>query len=332
MSSMLMHQIVPAGARTWLIARERARAAAAAVVKPITSDDIPSAGGPPKDVATRIRPYLSALVSSELNAEASEAELEHIVSSLLVVAHHPLVAKSDAGVWIDFFSRSRTAGPDDFVPAQLDELLDLIWRDASISPSSSQESSPLFVEAAYRAATTLALVAPEAVVPRLFAQFQDDLSPQHVSFIGSLEYGVWATPEGTPFVDVLGQKKAGSAAKAPVGKKNSKEHQDALWEQELREALARKKPVAATLSKQDRVALEKQLEIEGEIRRRMAESLARLKRGFALLLCLVNSQAELVKEYLATMVSDVLRVVTSKPATLVADEAFATYQVRAEGV
>lgn len=59
----------------------------------------------------------------------------------------------------------------------------------------------------------------------------------------------------------------------------------------------------------------------------MAEALGRLRRGFALLLCLVNSRADLVKEYLATMVNTVLTVIVSRPATLVADEAFATYQV-----
>lgn len=101
-----------------------------------------------------------------------------------------------------------------------------------------------------------------------------------------------------------------------------------MWEAELREALARKKPVAATLSKSERIVLEKQLAKEAEIRTMMAETLGRLRRGFELLLCLVNSKAELVREYLATMVNDVLQIIVSRPALLVADEAFATYQVR----
>lgn len=61
--------------------------------------------------------------------------------------------------------------------------------------------SALFAQAAYRAATTLALVAPATIVPLLFAQFEDDLSLSHIANLGVLEYGVWATPEGTPFVD-----------------------------------------------------------------------------------------------------------------------------------
>lgn len=109
--------------------------------------------------------------------------------------------------------------------------------------------------------------------------------------------------------------------------KNSKEREIEIWEAELREALARKKPVAAALSKPDRILLEKQLAKESIIRNQVANALGRLRRGFALLLCLVRSKAELVKEYLATMVRDVLKVIVLRPATLVAPEAFATYQV-----
>lgn len=43
---------------------------------------------------------------------------------------------------------------------------------------------------------------------------------------------------------------------------------------------------------------------------------------------MVSSKAELVREYLATMVNDVLAVIVTRPATLVAPDAFATYQVR----
>lgn len=95
----------------------------------------------------------------------------------------------------------------------------------------------------------------------------------------------------------------------------------------MREALARKRPVAASLSKPDRILLEKQLGKEAIIRKDVAQALGRLRRGFALLLCLVRSRAELVKEYLATMVRDVLEVIVLRPATLVAPDAFATYQV-----
>lgn len=101
-----------------------------------------------------------------------------------------------------------------------------------------------------------------------------------------------------------------------------------MWEAELRESLARKKPVAAQLSKQDRIAFEKQLTKESEVRSQVAAALGRLRRGFELSLCLVNSKTELIREYLARLVNHVLTVITMQPATLVAEEAFGTYLVR----
>lgn len=172
----------------------------------------------------------------------------------------------------------------------------------------------------------MSLVLPDKAIPALFAQFEDDLQPSHLEFIGATEFGVWGTPEGQAFVDVLADAKKKSAT--PVGKANSKEHQIALWEAELRESLARKKPVATQLSKQDRAALDKQLALEAEIRAQVATALGRLRRGFRLALCLVESRAELVREYLASMIEKTLAVITLQPATLVAEEAFTTYKVR----
>lgn len=121
-----------------------------------------------------------------------------------------------------------------------------------------------------------------------------------------------------------------AAAKPKVAQsfKNSKEREIEIWEAELRESLARKRPVVATLSKADKVLLDRQLAKESETRKEMAEALGRLRRGFAVLLCLVSSKADLVREYLATMVNDVLAVIVLRPATLIAAEAFATYLVR----
>lgn len=313
-SPKLTHKLVTAGTRSWLVAQEKA----AASVKPATSaalvagDDATAA---PKDLSSRLRPVLSAFVAS-LN-ELDEHLRADFVSQLLVMAHHPKIARADAGVWVDLLIRANLA-PEKVVNERTEQLLELLWQDAGPVVESN-----LMAQAAYNAATTLALVAPVVAVPRLFAQFQDDLAPAQLDFIGNFEFGVWATPAGSTFVDVL---TPASKPKPLAGKKNSKEHETALWEQELRESLARKKPAAATLSKQDRLALEKQLELEAGVRARMTEALGRLRRGFALLLCLVNSRAELVREYLATMVSDVLRIITSRPATLVAEDAFETYQ------
>ncbi|GAA6038663.1 hypothetical protein JCM8097_009472 [Rhodosporidiobolus ruineniae] len=305
----LLHLTLVDGIRAWLIASEKAKSTAAA--KP-ASEDAPEA----VDHASRLRPVLAALAS--FADDLSREEREELLVKLLVVAHHPRIATGEASYWIELLLLAKVP-PEEMIAEKLDVLLENIWADAGLTVSNQP-----FAEAAYRAATTLALVLPAKAVPALFAQFEDDLLPAHLEFIGATEFGVWGTPEGTTFVDVLAAAKPKAAA---AGKLNSKEHQIALWEAELRESLARKKPVAAQLSKQDRAALEKQLALESEIRAQVAAALGRLKRGFQLALCLVRSRAEIVREYLAKMIQKVLAVIMLQPATLVAEEAFATYQV-----
>lgn len=39
------------------------------------------------------------------------------------------------------------------------------------------------------------------MVPILFDQLEDDLSLTYLKFIGPTEYGIWATPEGSTFID-----------------------------------------------------------------------------------------------------------------------------------
>ncbi|BGP12338.1 hypothetical protein JCM10213_003855 [Rhodosporidiobolus nylandii] len=304
-SPRAVHLALVPGIRTWLTT-----SAAKPAAKP-ASEDAPVEA----DRASRLRPVLSALTS--FADDVPEEEKAELLQRLLVVAHHPRVAAGEGSLWIELLLTAKVA-PEGIIESRLEGLLEEIWADAGVASSTSP-----FATAAYRAATTLALVLPAKVVPALFAQFEDDLNPEHLAFIGATEFGVWGTPEGTTFVDVLAAAKPKAAA---AGKANSKEHQIALWEAELRESLARKKPVAAQLSKQDRLALEKQLALEGEIRTQVAEALGRLKRGFELALCLVRSNAEIVREYLAKMVEKTLAVIMLQPATLVAQEAFATFQ------
>ncbi|GAA5855038.1 hypothetical protein JCM8547_002355 [Rhodosporidiobolus lusitaniae] len=300
-----LHLLLVDGIRSWLVSTSSSPKPAAKAGED-TPDEV--------DPAPRLRAVLTAL--STFADDVPTDEREELLSQLLVVAHHPrLSGTGEASAWVELALRAKV-DPAGLIERRLEGLLEIVWRDAGL------EASQPFAPSAFRAATTLALVLPEKAVPALFKQFEDDLDPLHLEFIGATEFGVWGTPEGSAFVDVLATAKPKAAA---VGKANSKEHQIALWEAELRESLQRKKPVAATLSKADRLALEKQLAIEAEIRAKVAAALARLKRGFELALCLVKSRAEIVREYLAKMVEKTLKVIMLQPAALVAEEAFATY-------
>ncbi|KAM0793613.1 hypothetical protein ACM66B_001046 [Microbotryomycetes sp. NB124-2] len=304
---LLVHDIFVDGIRSWLLQAEKAKATAKPTAATATSDETEA----PTDQTPRIRQILLALAS--LPDDLSNDQKEELLTRHVVLAHHP---KLETSVWVEMLLGARLL-PEMLIETKSEQLLELVREDASPRPASR-----LFAEAAYRAATTLALISPRVVVPLLFDQLEDDLEPSRLDFIGNLEYGVWATPEGNTFVEVLSNNKP----KAPVGKKNQKEHQDAMWEAELREALARKKPVASSLSKQEKQAFDAQLAKEDEIRHKMSDALGRLRRGFALVLCLVDSKADLVREYLAKIVHRLLQVVVARPVSLVAEDAFATVQ------
>ncbi|BGP21302.1 translational activator of GCN4 [Rhodotorula toruloides] len=306
-SPKLVHLAMRDGMRAWLVQSEKMKA----VAKPTAED-----ADAPVDRAPRLRAVLSALASFE--DEVDQQTREDLLVQLVVLSHHPRLSKSEASLWVDLLLIAKTS-PDKIIAERLPELVDLVLADASLTPANQA-----FADAAYRAVTTCALILPEKAVPALFAQFQDDLLPSHLEFIGATEFGVWGTPEGQTFVDVLADAKKKTCT-TPVGKANSKEHQIALWEAELRESLSRKKPVAAQLSKQDRATLDKQLALESEIRAQVGTALGRLRRGFRFALCLISSQAELVREYLAKMIEQTLAVIMLQPATLVAEEAFETY-------
>ncbi|KAK4052868.1 translational activator of GCN4 [Microbotryomycetes sp. JL221] len=307
-SPQLVYSTFLEGMSSWLGQLEKAKQA----VKPSSAAAIASEDADtPEDRTPRIRQILLAMASfsDEVSIDVKEA----LLTQAMVLAHHP---RLETSAWVEMLLNAQVP-PERLIESKTTDLFELVQQNASSVPTSKS-----FAEAAYRSVTTMALISPRVVVPLVFVQLKDDLDPERLGFIGSTEYGIWGTPEGVTFVDVLTSAKP----KAPVGKKNSKEHETAVWEAELREALARKKPVASQMSKQERQAFESQLEKEGQVRQKMGDALGRLRRGFAFVLCLVDSKAELVKEYLASIVQLLLQVVVKQPASLVAEDAFATIQ------
>ena len=65
----------------------------------------------------------------------------------------------------------------------------------------SQTFNSGFAQAAYRAVTTLALVSPNAIVPRIVEKIANDMKPEEVDALSGEDIGIWSTPEGTTFVD-----------------------------------------------------------------------------------------------------------------------------------
>ncbi|KAH9976102.1 ARM repeat-containing protein [Lactifluus volemus] len=164
---------------------------------------------------------------------------EQLLSESIVLAHHPAICGNSRQVWIDLCQKARL-DPRAVVENQLDSLLNMVF-----PPSEDTKTDPAdYAEACYRAIATLAFVAPNTIFPRIIEQLRVDLSSD-IHSLTDMEIGVWNTPEGQTFVDVLSNR--GSQAQV-----KGKDADLAKWDAEVRQSLAKKKSTAApTLSKQE---------------------------------------------------------------------------------
>ena len=207
-------------------------------------------------------PPSSESSKTSLNAQA----LERQMCSLLVLARPALIPRAS---WINLCIRVGL-DPGTLASKHNNVLLRMILE------TSGKDKSATVRGAAYNAAAELAFVAPEAIIPRLVSLIQEDLDVESLEDIGPLEAGIFRTPEGTAFVDVL-------AKKSRVPDKGSKDHDILKWEEEVRSQIAQKKGQQRKLTAEETAKVKAQLEKESEIRQSVARTEARLMRGMGII-------------------------------------------------
>lgn len=95
--------------------------------------------------------------------------------------------------WVDAVVTA-SKDPAKIATAYADRLLSEIWQY-------TQHESLLLRNAAYASLSTLAFVAPSAVLPTLQERVVNGLDPKLLDFIGPTEFGIYNTPTGTTFID-----------------------------------------------------------------------------------------------------------------------------------
>ncbi|KAF9496394.1 ARM repeat-containing protein [Pleurotus eryngii] len=257
---------------------------------------------------------LSTLLLSCFNfSEDVDATLrEDILVQVLVVAHHEHVCEPSRQIWVELCQKANV-DPFKLVNGNVDRLMKNILAASTIPAKLG------FSEASYRSAATLAFIAPSTVVPRVVDQLKVDLDPSTVNGLTDMDLGVWSTPEGVPFVDVLASKKDD----APVRK--GKEAKMAQWEADVRKSLANKKPANGVLSKQDQAAIQAQLEKEQDIRQKVFAVKANLERGLRFIQSLVASNTDEFKFHLSTIAALLVDGALRKGDVLVSKAPFDTY-------
>ncbi|KAF8627766.1 hypothetical protein AX17_006131 [Amanita inopinata Kibby_2008] len=273
---------------------------------PSADDQVPA----PVNKQGRFSGLLLSVVS--FNDDVENAIREDVVTQYVDLAHHPAVCGDLRQTWIDLCQKAGT-DPRRLVGRKLETLLKLILSASTI------DSKNGFQEASYNAVKTLAFVSPETVLPRIYEQLCADLDPALVNDLTNTDLGIWKTPEGTTYVDVLSGK---SDARPTKGK----DAEIAKWEEDLRRSLASKKaPGAATLTKQQQALVQAQLEKEAKIRQRVVSIKANLDRGLNFVRSLVSASVKEFGSYISPIASLLAGGALRRGSPLVGESAFETY-------
>ncbi|KAG7441044.1 ARM repeat-containing protein [Guyanagaster necrorhizus] len=236
---------------------------------------------------SRLAALLLSSVASPADCGVSVKERE--VVEALIVAHHELICAPARQTWIDLCQRAGT-DPHDLVNSHVDRLLYLV----SINAFSEAFG---FKEASYRAVTTLAFVCPESAVPRIVDQVREDIDANAINGLSEDDLGIWATPEGITYVDVL------SSSSKTVETRKGKDADIARWEADLRKSLANKKTATPTLTKQQQALVSAQLEKESLVRRHVQSVKINLERGLHFVRSLVRAGVPQFSAYISSVVT-----------------------------
>lgn len=294
--------------KAWLLQRETASPAAKAAEE--------EAGVTPELRARQVLLLLSTAVS--FAEETADEVREDGLTDLLILAHHQELGVLRDRTFVDLALSARVIIPK-LVERNQGKLLKLLTDSAGAPPKSKA-----LADAAYRAAKTLAFISPEVFVPELLVKIKADLDAQNLDFIGAQELGIWATPAGTAFVDVIALKKV-----TPVAHNNRSNAAMDKFDAEVREANAKKRAAKGdvALSKQDQALVTAQLTLEADVRAKIVKVQAQMERGLALIRSLIAADVTLFKDQLTDTLQLLLDGPLEKGSFLVGDEAFKTFLV-----
>ncbi|KAH9485783.1 eIF-2-alpha kinase activator gcn1 [Psilocybe cubensis] len=287
----------------------------ASVSHKTASGSISEESSQPWNKNSRLSTLLLSIVT--FGEEVGATLRENVVVELIILAHHNLICASDGQTWVDICQKAGV-DPREVVDKHLDKVMRLLL-DATTATSKACLFHPGFAEAAYAAVTTLAFISPALVLSCIVDQLKDDLNPDILKAISDEDLAIWATPEGTTYVDVL------SSTQAEVRTNKGKDYEIAKWEEEIRKSLATKKATPVTLTRQQQALVQAQLEKEAKIRQHVSGIQSRLTRGLHLVRSLVSSRVEEFQSHMSSIVSLLLDGALNRGSFLAGTVAFETY-------
>ncbi|KAG1731829.1 armadillo-type protein [Suillus paluster] len=259
------------------------------------------------------RRYAALLLSCGGKEEAAAGEKDEQLVDLIVLAHHSAICPPSRLLWIELCQKA-SVDPHNLISRRVDQAM------TSILTASAIDSKFGFADASYQATSTLAFVCPENVLPKVTEQLRADINSSTINALSEAEFGIWETPEGTTYVDVL------SSQKSEEGPKKGKDADIARWEAELRKSLANKKGAApATLSKQAQALVQAQLDKEAIVRQRVTTIKLNLQRGLSFVQSLASINVPELRMYVSVILSLLLEGAMGQGTRLVGSQAFEAY-------
>ncbi|KAG1832884.1 armadillo-type protein [Suillus subalutaceus] len=236
-----------------------------------------------------------------------------LVPDSTTAAEHSVSGPPSRMLWIELCQKAGV-DPHNLISRRVDRAM------SSILTASTIDSKFGFADASYQAISTLAFVCPENVLPKIMEQLRADTDPSTIKALSEAEFGIWQTPEGMTYVDVL------SSQKAEEGPKKGKDADIARWEAELRKSLANKKGgTTTTLSKQAQALVQAQLDKEAIVRQRVTTIKLNLQRGLSYIQSLASINVPELRMYVSFILSLLLEGAMGQGSRLVGSQAFDAY-------
>lgn len=246
--------------------------------------------------------------SARDGSETAPSKLENQLLDILVLSRPELIPNTS---WIALCLRTGT-DPGNLVRLHPTECIEQLVR---VNTDPVQSTVPQIDLAVWSAASDLAFVAPDTMVPRLVDQIKDDLDATRLSKFTAIDAAIARTPEGTAFVDVLSSK-----SKQPTFDKNTKDYDTLKWEEELRAQLAEKKgQKQKKLTADEQSKVNAQLAKETKIRQEVFQEVKRIERGAGLIRGLATGPANDAEGWINAAVTCLLGLARAGAGLFVGD-------------
>ncbi|KAJ5815237.1 hypothetical protein N7474_007014 [Penicillium riverlandense] len=257
--------------------------------------------------------------SARDGSENASSKLKNQLLDILVLSRPELIPNSS---WIALCLRTGT-DPGNLVRLHPTECIEQLVR---VNADPIQSTVPRVDLAVWSAASDLAFVAPDVMVPRLVDQIRDDLDATRLSKFTAVDAAIARTPEGTAFVDVLSSK-----SKQPTFDKNTKDYDTLKWEEELRAQLAEKKgQKQKKLTADEQSKVNAQLAKETKIRQEVLQEVKRIERGAGLIRGLATGPANDAEGWINAAVTCLLGLARAGAGLFVGDVVSRAFIVCAE--